>query len=63
MVIITSSAAERISDEILSTNEEILSVSIMDMRGNTPASILKWVLKKRIEYNQVVVVIELVYHT
>ena len=38
MVIITSSAAERISDEILSTNEEILSVSIMDMRGNILAS-------------------------
>ena len=38
MVIITSSAAERISDDILSTNEEILSISIMDMRGNVLAS-------------------------
>jgi hypothetical protein len=38
MVIITSSAAERISDKILSTNEEILSVSIMDMRGNILAT-------------------------
>src|SRR5918994_2445430 len=38
MVIITSSAAERISDEILSTNEEILSISIMDMRGNILAT-------------------------
>ena len=38
MVIITSSAAERISDEILSMNEEILSVSIMDMRGNILAT-------------------------
>lgn len=34
MVIINSSAAERISDEILSTNDEILSISIMDVRGN-----------------------------
>jgi hypothetical protein len=38
MVIITSSAAERISDDILSTNEEILAISIMDMRGNVLAS-------------------------
>ena len=38
MVIITSSAAERISDEILSTNDEILSISIMDMRGNILAT-------------------------
>jgi hypothetical protein len=38
MVIITSSAAERISDDILSTNDEILSISIMDMRGNILAT-------------------------
>src|SRR5215218_1979105 len=34
MVIVTSTAAERISDDILSTNDEILAISIMDMRGN-----------------------------
>ncbi len=38
MAIITSSAAERISDDILSTNDEILSVSIIDMRGNILAT-------------------------
>src|SRR3712207_1094612 len=38
MVNITSSAAERISDDILSTNDGILSVSIMDMRGNILAT-------------------------
>jgi hypothetical protein len=31
---ITSSDAETISDDILSSNEEILGISIMDMRGN-----------------------------
>jgi hypothetical protein len=49
---VTSGDAETISDDILSSNDEILGISIMDMRGNTPASILKRVLKKRIEYNQ-----------
>src|SRR5215211_134045 len=34
MVIVTSTATERISDDILSTNDEILAISIMDMRGN-----------------------------
>jgi hypothetical protein len=38
MVIINSSAAERISDDILSTNDEILSISIMDVRGNILAA-------------------------
>lgn len=38
MVIITSSAAERISDDILSTNDEILGISIMDMKGNILAA-------------------------
>ena len=38
MVNITSSAAERISEDILSTNDEILSISIMDMRGNILAT-------------------------
>jgi hypothetical protein len=38
MVIITSSVAERISDYILSTNNEILAISIMDIRGNIIAA-------------------------
>lgn len=38
MVNISSSAAERISEDILSTNDEILSISIMDMRGNILAT-------------------------
>lgn len=38
MVVITSSAAERISYEILSTNDEILAISIMDTRGNILAA-------------------------
>ena len=38
MVIITSGAAERVSDDILSTNDEILAISIMDIRGNILAA-------------------------
>ena len=38
MVIIPSSVAERISDYILSTNNEILAISIMDIRGNIIAA-------------------------
>ena len=46
MVIITSNAAERISYDILSTNDEILAISIMDMRGNTLAAKSKESFKK-----------------
>src|SRR5215208_4282991 len=46
MVIITSSAAERVSDEILSTNDEIPAISIMDMRGNILAAKSKESFKK-----------------
>jgi hypothetical protein len=38
MIIITSSEAERISDDILSTNDEILAISIIDMKGNILAA-------------------------
>jgi hypothetical protein len=38
---VASSDAERIVDDILSSDSEILDISIMDIRGNTPASILK----------------------
>jgi len=46
MVIITSSTAEKISDDILSTNEEILALSIMNMRGNILAAKSKESFKK-----------------
>lgn len=33
-MIVTSSAAERIADDILSTNDEILAISVIDKKGN-----------------------------
>jgi hypothetical protein len=41
VVIITSNAAERIAYGILSANNEILAISIMDTRGNILAAISK----------------------
>ena len=38
MVTISSGVAEEISDEILSSNEEILAISIMDISGNVLAA-------------------------
>jgi hypothetical protein len=38
MAVITTSAAEKIADDILSTNDRMLGVSIMDMRGNPLAA-------------------------
>jgi hypothetical protein len=38
MVTITSNAAEKISYDILSTNDDMLAISIMDMRGNILAT-------------------------
>jgi hypothetical protein len=38
---VTSSAAQRIAYDILSTNDEMLAISIMDMRGNILAAISK----------------------
>jgi hypothetical protein len=35
---VTSGDAETISDDILSSNDEILGISIMDMRGNILAA-------------------------
>ncbi|HEX2170602.1 MAG TPA: hypothetical protein VHF65_09920 [Nitrososphaera sp.] len=46
MVIITSGVAERISDYILSTNNKILAISIMDIRGNIIAANSKESFKK-----------------
>jgi hypothetical protein len=36
-MVVTSSAAERIADDILSTNDEILAISVIDMKGNVLA--------------------------
>ena len=41
MVIITPSVAERIAHDILSANDEILAISIMDTRGSILAAISK----------------------
>jgi hypothetical protein len=41
VVIITSSVAERIAHDILSANDEILAISIMDTRGSILAAISK----------------------
>ena len=41
VVIITSSVAERIAHDILSANDEILAITIMDTRGNILAAISK----------------------
>jgi hypothetical protein len=38
---VNSSVAQRIAYDILSTNDEILAISIMDMRGNILAAISK----------------------
>jgi hypothetical protein len=38
---VTSSVAQRIAYDILSTNDEILAISIMDTRGNILAAISK----------------------
>jgi hypothetical protein len=35
---LNSSVAQRVSDDILSANDEILAISIMDMRGNILAA-------------------------
>jgi hypothetical protein len=35
---VSSSSAERIADDVLSTNDEILAISIMDMKGNVLAA-------------------------
>ncbi len=43
---VTSSDAERIIDDILSSNDEVLGISIMDMRGNILAANSKEVFKE-----------------
>jgi hypothetical protein len=43
---VTSSAAERIANDILSTNDEILAISIIDKKGNILAAKSKESFKK-----------------
>ena len=45
-MIINSSVAQRIAYDILSINDEILAISIMDMKGNTLAATSKDSFKK-----------------
>jgi hypothetical protein len=45
-MVVTSSAAERIADEVLSSNDEILAISIIDMKGNILAAKSKEFFKK-----------------
>jgi hypothetical protein len=45
-MVVTSSAAERIADEVLSSNDEILAISIIDMKGNILAAKSKEPFKK-----------------
>jgi hypothetical protein len=43
---VTSSAAERVADDILSSNDEILAISVMDKKGNILAAKSKESFKK-----------------
>jgi hypothetical protein len=45
-MVVTSSAAERIADDILSTNDEILAISLIDKKGNVLAAKSKESFKK-----------------
>ena len=45
-MVVTSSAAERIADDVLSSNDEILALSIIDMKGNIIAAKSKESFKK-----------------
>jgi hypothetical protein len=45
-MVVTSSAAERIADDVLSTNDEILAISLIDKKGNVLAARSKESFKK-----------------
>lgn len=51
-MVVTSSDAERIADDILSIHDEILGISIMDMRGNILATNSKEVLRESFPASQ-----------
>jgi hypothetical protein len=50
-MVVTSSAAERIADDILSTNDEILAISIIDKKGNVLAGKSKESFNKAFRLN------------
>jgi hypothetical protein len=50
-MVVTSSAAERIADDILSTNDEILAISVIDKKGNVLAGKSKESFKKAFRVN------------
>jgi hypothetical protein len=52
MVIISSSGAERIAVDVLSSNDEILAISIMDMKGNVLAAKSKEYFKEEFGVTQ-----------
>jgi hypothetical protein len=52
LAVITSTDAERIADDILSTTDGILGVSIMDMRGNPLAAKSKEAFKEAFRVSQ-----------
>ena len=51
-MVVTSSDAERIADNILSIHDEILGISIMDMRGNILATNSKETLRESFPASQ-----------
>jgi hypothetical protein len=50
-MVVTSSAAERIADDLLSTNDEILAVSVIDKKGNVLAGKSKESFNKAFRLN------------
>jgi hypothetical protein len=50
-VVVTSSVAERIADDILSTNDEILAISVIDKKGNVLAGKSKESFNKAFRLN------------
>jgi hypothetical protein len=50
-MVVTSSAAERIADDILSTNDEILAISVIDKKGNVLAGKSKESFNKAFRLN------------
>ena len=51
-MVVTSSAAERIADDILSTNDEILAISVIDKKGNVLAGKSKESFNKAFRLNE-----------
>jgi hypothetical protein len=49
MAVISSSAAERVAENILSSNDELLSISVIDRKGNILLPNLKSILNEHLE--------------